>query len=116
MGLTSLLRFPRILCASCLTWKVTASFQAFVRVDLPPCAQHAAQSRASGGGPCPRLAPVSNGALPLTVAFSSCSDYGFERAPSSGSDASTCFANFWFNPLSPPDDCVLGQTYTSSLG
>ncbi|XP_047654266.1 VPS10 domain-containing receptor SorCS2 isoform X2 [Phacochoerus africanus] len=43
-------------------------------------------------------------------------DYGFERAPSSGSDASTCFANFWFNPLSPPDDCVLGQTYTSSLG
>ncbi|XP_040351098.1 VPS10 domain-containing receptor SorCS2 [Herpailurus yagouaroundi] len=43
-------------------------------------------------------------------------DYGFERAPSSGSDANKCFANFWFNPLSPPDDCVLGQTYTSSLG
>uniref|UniRef100_A0A8C2P1D2 VPS10 domain-containing receptor SorCS2 n=1 Tax=Capra hircus TaxID=9925 RepID=A0A8C2P1D2_CAPHI len=43
-------------------------------------------------------------------------DYGFERAPSSESDANKCFANFWFNPLSPPDDCVLGQTYTSSLG
>ncbi|XP_025777413.1 VPS10 domain-containing receptor SorCS2 [Puma concolor] len=43
-------------------------------------------------------------------------DYGFERSPSSGSDANKCFANFWFNPLSPPDDCVLGQTYTSSLG
>uniref|UniRef100_A0A8C3WZK1 VPS10 domain-containing receptor SorCS2 n=1 Tax=Catagonus wagneri TaxID=51154 RepID=A0A8C3WZK1_9CETA len=43
-------------------------------------------------------------------------DYGFERAPSSESDASKCFANFWFNPLSPPDDCVLGQTYSSSVG
>ncbi|XP_036083360.1 VPS10 domain-containing receptor SorCS2 isoform X1 [Rousettus aegyptiacus] len=43
-------------------------------------------------------------------------DYGFERSPSSESDASQCFANFWFNPLSPPDDCVLGQTYTNSLG
>uniref|UniRef100_A0A8I3N981 VPS10 domain-containing receptor SorCS2 n=1 Tax=Canis lupus familiaris TaxID=9615 RepID=A0A8I3N981_CANLF len=43
-------------------------------------------------------------------------DYGFERSPSSESDANKCFANFWFNPLSPPDDCVLGQTYTSSLG
>ncbi|XP_016051355.1 PREDICTED: VPS10 domain-containing receptor SorCS2 [Miniopterus natalensis] len=40
-------------------------------------------------------------------------DYGFERSPS---DTNKCFANFWFNPLSPPDDCVLGQTYTSSLG
>ncbi|KAF3825357.1 hypothetical protein GH733_005991 [Mirounga leonina] len=45
-----------------------------------------------------------------------CSDYGFERSPSSESDASKCFASFWFNPLSPPDDCVLGQTYSSSLG
>uniref|UniRef100_A0A452RGW0 Sortilin related VPS10 domain containing receptor 2 n=1 Tax=Ursus americanus TaxID=9643 RepID=A0A452RGW0_URSAM len=43
-------------------------------------------------------------------------DYGFERSPSSESDANKCFADFWFNPLSPPDDCVLGQTYTSSLG
>ncbi|KAM7158173.1 VPS10 domain-containing receptor SorCS2 [Molossus nigricans] len=39
-------------------------------------------------------------------------DYGFERSPSEDK----CFANFWFNPLSPPDNCVLGQTYTSSLG
>lgn len=43
-------------------------------------------------------------------------DYGFERSPSSESDANKCFANFWFNPLSPPDDCVLGQTYANSLG
>ncbi|XP_062963997.1 VPS10 domain-containing receptor SorCS2 isoform X2 [Cynocephalus volans] len=43
-------------------------------------------------------------------------DYGFERSPSSESDTSKCSANFWFNPLSPPDDCALGQTYTSSLG
>uniref|UniRef100_A0A8C5XDM3 VPS10 domain-containing receptor SorCS2 n=1 Tax=Microcebus murinus TaxID=30608 RepID=A0A8C5XDM3_MICMU len=43
-------------------------------------------------------------------------DYGFERSPSSESEANKCSANFWFNPLSPPDDCALGQTYTSSLG
>ncbi|KAF0870922.1 SORC2 protein, partial [Crocuta crocuta] len=43
-------------------------------------------------------------------------DYGFERSPSSEPDANKCFANFWFNPLSPPDDCVVGQAYTSSLG
>ncbi|XP_076992450.1 VPS10 domain-containing receptor SorCS2 [Tamandua tetradactyla] len=43
-------------------------------------------------------------------------DYGFERSLSSESDANKCFANFWFNPASPPDDCALGQTYTSSLG
>ncbi|CAK6433326.1 unnamed protein product [Pipistrellus nathusii] len=40
-------------------------------------------------------------------------DYGFER---SLSDTNKCFANFWFNPLAPPDDCAQGQTYTSSLG
>ncbi|MEJ1274508.1 sortilin-related VPS10 domain containing receptor 2 [Cricetulus griseus] len=43
-------------------------------------------------------------------------DYGFERSSSSESTANKCSANFWFNPLSPPEDCVLGQTYTSSLG
>ncbi|XP_054341647.1 VPS10 domain-containing receptor SorCS2 isoform X2 [Pongo pygmaeus] len=43
-------------------------------------------------------------------------DYGFERSPSSEPNTNKCSANFWFNPLSPPDDCVLGQTYTSSLG
>uniref|UniRef100_A0A2K6TNJ3 VPS10 domain-containing receptor SorCS2 n=1 Tax=Saimiri boliviensis boliviensis TaxID=39432 RepID=A0A2K6TNJ3_SAIBB len=43
-------------------------------------------------------------------------DYGFERSPSSDSNPDKCSANFWFNPLSPPDDCALGQTYASSLG
>ncbi|XP_047271963.1 VPS10 domain-containing receptor SorCS2 isoform X6 [Homo sapiens] len=43
-------------------------------------------------------------------------DYGFERSSSSESSTNKCSANFWFNPLSPPDDCALGQTYTSSLG
>ncbi|KAL0596660.1 VPS10 domain-containing receptor SorCS2, partial [Plecturocebus cupreus] len=43
-------------------------------------------------------------------------DYGFERSSSSESNTHECSANFWFNPLSPPDDCALGQTYTSSLG
>nr|XP_037851415.1 VPS10 domain-containing receptor SorCS2 [Chlorocebus sabaeus] len=43
-------------------------------------------------------------------------DYGFECSPSSESNTNKCSANFWFNPLSPPDDCALGQTYTSSLG
>ncbi|XP_036056315.1 VPS10 domain-containing receptor SorCS2 isoform X2 [Onychomys torridus] len=43
-------------------------------------------------------------------------DYGFERSSFSESTANKCSANFWFNPLSPPEDCVLGQTYTSSLG
>ncbi|KAM4854928.1 VPS10 domain-containing receptor SorCS2 isoform 2-T2 [Thomomys bottae] len=43
-------------------------------------------------------------------------DYGFERSPSLESQSNKCSANFWFNPLSPPEDCALGQTYTSSLG
>ncbi|XP_006893732.1 PREDICTED: VPS10 domain-containing receptor SorCS2 [Elephantulus edwardii] len=43
-------------------------------------------------------------------------DYGFERTPASESDASRCLANFWFDPESPPEDCALGQTYTSSPG
>ncbi|XP_063086286.1 VPS10 domain-containing receptor SorCS2 isoform X3 [Cavia porcellus] len=42
-------------------------------------------------------------------------DYGFERMASS-EPGTQCAANFWFNPLSPPDDCAVGQTYTSSLG
>ena len=64
-------------------------------------------------GPCCE-APAQ--ACLLTAVSPSSSDYGFERSPSSESDANKCFADFWFNPLSPPDDCVLGQTYTSSLG
>lgn len=55
--------------------------------------------------PCPRRLPME--------LLSSSSDYGFER---SLSNTNKCFANFWFNPLAPPDDCVQGQTYTSSLG
>lgn len=68
-------------------------------------------------GPCPRLAPVLPAPAPSSLFFPPPSDYGFERSSaSSSSDANKCFANFWFNPQSPPDDCVLGQTYTSSLG
>ncbi|XP_054993352.1 VPS10 domain-containing receptor SorCS2 [Sorex araneus] len=43
-------------------------------------------------------------------------DYGFERAPASESGAPECAANFWFDPLSPPEDCALGRTYPSSAG
>ncbi|XP_072476260.1 VPS10 domain-containing receptor SorCS2 isoform X2 [Notamacropus eugenii] len=43
-------------------------------------------------------------------------DYGFERSAPSKSEAKKCFANFWFNPDLPPEDCVLGQAYTSSPG
>ncbi|KFO25737.1 VPS10 domain-containing receptor SorCS2 [Fukomys damarensis] len=42
-------------------------------------------------------------------------DYGFEHTPSS-EPGTKCAANFWFNPLAPPDDCAVGQTYTSSAG
>ncbi|KAF7240403.1 VPS10 domain-containing receptor SorCS2 [Varanus komodoensis] len=42
------------------------------------------------------------------------SDYGFERSTKSESD--TCFAEFWFNPDAPPEDCILGQSYRSSTG
>ncbi|KFQ31987.1 VPS10 domain-containing receptor SorCS2, partial [Mesitornis unicolor] len=41
-------------------------------------------------------------------------DYGFER--SAPLESSRCFADFWFNPEAPPEDCVLGQAYTSSTG
>ncbi|KGL82072.1 VPS10 domain-containing receptor SorCS2, partial [Tinamus guttatus] len=43
-------------------------------------------------------------------------DYGFERSAALKSDSSKCFADFWFNPEAPPEDCVLGQAYTSSTG
>ncbi|NXH20402.1 SORC2 protein, partial [Bucco capensis] len=42
-------------------------------------------------------------------------DYGFERSALQ-SESSKCFADFWFNPEAPPEDCVLGQAYTSSTG
>ncbi|RMC14378.1 hypothetical protein DUI87_09473 [Hirundo rustica rustica] len=43
-------------------------------------------------------------------------DYGFERSAPQKSESSKCFADFWFNPEAPPEDCVLGQAYTSSTG
>ncbi|XP_074848542.1 VPS10 domain-containing receptor SorCS2 isoform X2 [Carettochelys insculpta] len=43
-------------------------------------------------------------------------DYGFERSAPLKSESSKCFANFWYNPELPPEDCVLGQAYTSSTG
>ncbi|NXP56900.1 SORC2 protein, partial [Heliornis fulica] len=43
-------------------------------------------------------------------------DYGFERSAPQKSESSKCFADFWFNPEAPPEDCELGQAYTSSTG
>ncbi|NWU65270.1 SORC2 protein, partial [Pterocles burchelli] len=43
-------------------------------------------------------------------------DYGFERSAPLKSESSKCFADFWFHPEAPPEDCVLGQAYTSSTG
>uniref|UniRef100_A0A3B3BBM1 VPS10 domain-containing receptor SorCS2 n=1 Tax=Oryzias melastigma TaxID=30732 RepID=A0A3B3BBM1_ORYME len=40
-------------------------------------------------------------------------DFGFER---SHTEADRCFADFWFDPDSPPEDCHLGQNYESSTG
>ncbi|XP_069488109.1 VPS10 domain-containing receptor SorCS2 isoform X3 [Ambystoma mexicanum] len=43
-------------------------------------------------------------------------DYGFERAAPLKAETSKCFAEFWFDPESPPEDCMLGQAYTTSTG
>uniref|UniRef100_A0A3Q3F8J5 Sortilin-related VPS10 domain containing receptor 2 n=1 Tax=Labrus bergylta TaxID=56723 RepID=A0A3Q3F8J5_9LABR len=40
-------------------------------------------------------------------------DYGFERSQMEGK---RCFADFWHDPDSPPEDCHLRQTYESSTG
>ncbi|KAM9717545.1 VPS10 domain-containing receptor SorCS2 isoform 4-T4 [Menidia menidia] len=40
-------------------------------------------------------------------------DYGFERSRVEGD---RCFADFWYDPDSPPEDCHLGQNYESSTG
>uniref|UniRef100_A0A8C9ZYK3 VPS10 domain-containing receptor SorCS2 n=1 Tax=Sander lucioperca TaxID=283035 RepID=A0A8C9ZYK3_SANLU len=40
-------------------------------------------------------------------------DYGFER---SHTDGNRCFADFWHDLDSPPEDCHLGKTYESSTG
>ncbi|XP_071982233.1 VPS10 domain-containing receptor SorCS2 isoform X2 [Engystomops pustulosus] len=42
-------------------------------------------------------------------------DYGFEQEVTQ-KQTSRCFADFWFNPEAPPDDCTVGQTYTSTTG
>ncbi|KAG7461947.1 hypothetical protein MATL_G00196530 [Megalops atlanticus] len=43
-------------------------------------------------------------------------DYGFERAPSLKVEGDRCFADFWHDPDSPPEDCHLGHSYASSTG
>ncbi|XP_064420152.1 VPS10 domain-containing receptor SorCS2 isoform X3 [Latimeria chalumnae] len=43
-------------------------------------------------------------------------DYGFERAARFKSEFNKCFADFWYDPESPPEDCTMGQTYTTSTG
>ncbi|XP_047186475.1 VPS10 domain-containing receptor SorCS2 isoform X4 [Scophthalmus maximus] len=40
-------------------------------------------------------------------------DYGFER---SHKESDRCFADFWHDPDSPPEDCHLGHTYGSTTG
>ncbi|XP_060044496.1 VPS10 domain-containing receptor SorCS2 isoform X2 [Erinaceus europaeus] len=61
-------------------------------------------------------APLTSRVCPCRPSDFLC-DYGFERVPSSSkADAHQCLADFWFNPLSPPEDCAPGQTYTSTLG
>uniref|UniRef100_A0A4W5NIW6 VPS10 domain-containing receptor SorCS2 n=1 Tax=Hucho hucho TaxID=62062 RepID=A0A4W5NIW6_9TELE len=43
-------------------------------------------------------------------------DYGFERAQSLKAEGDRCFADFWHDPDSPPDDCHLGHDFESSTG
>uniref|UniRef100_A0A8K9XR60 VPS10 domain-containing receptor SorCS2 n=1 Tax=Oncorhynchus mykiss TaxID=8022 RepID=A0A8K9XR60_ONCMY len=43
-------------------------------------------------------------------------DYGFERAQSLRTEGDRCFADFWHDPDSPPDDCHLGHDFESSTG
>ncbi|KAM4706940.1 VPS10 domain-containing receptor SorCS2 isoform 2-T2 [Discoglossus pictus] len=43
-------------------------------------------------------------------------DYGFEQETRQKSESNKCFADFWFNPEFPPEDCMLGQMYTSTTG
>ncbi|KAM3938649.1 VPS10 domain-containing receptor SorCS2 isoform 1-T1 [Leptodactylus fuscus] len=42
-------------------------------------------------------------------------DYGFEQEVTQ-KQTSRCFADFWFNPDSPPEHCTVGQSYTSTTG
>uniref|UniRef100_A0A8C8IRK9 VPS10 domain-containing receptor SorCS2 n=1 Tax=Oncorhynchus tshawytscha TaxID=74940 RepID=A0A8C8IRK9_ONCTS len=43
-------------------------------------------------------------------------DYGFERAQSLKTEGDRCFADFWHDPDSPPDDCHQGHNFESSTG
>ncbi|XP_075999994.1 VPS10 domain-containing receptor SorCS2 isoform X2 [Genypterus blacodes] len=43
-------------------------------------------------------------------------DYGFERSRTLKTEGNRCFADFWHDPDSPPEDCNLGQTYKTSTG
>ncbi|XP_078137962.1 VPS10 domain-containing receptor SorCS2 [Centroberyx gerrardi] len=43
-------------------------------------------------------------------------DYGFERSQTLKTEGDRCFADFWHDPDSPPDDCHLGHAYESSTG
>ncbi|KAM9390744.1 VPS10 domain-containing receptor SorCS2-like, partial [Salvelinus alpinus] len=43
-------------------------------------------------------------------------DYGFERAQSLKTEGDRCFAGFWHDPDSPPDDCHQGHNFESSTG
>uniref|UniRef100_A0A8C5LXD9 VPS10 domain-containing receptor SorCS2 n=1 Tax=Leptobrachium leishanense TaxID=445787 RepID=A0A8C5LXD9_9ANUR len=58
---------------------------------------------------------------PLTSKICNCEtsdfvcDYGFEQEAQQR-DTSRCFPDFWFNPDSPPEDCISGQTYTGTTG
>ncbi|CAH2299744.1 VPS10 domain-containing receptor 2 [Pelobates cultripes] len=42
-------------------------------------------------------------------------DYGFEQEVHQV-ESRKCFADFWFNPETPPEDCTVGQTYASTTG
>uniref|UniRef100_A0A670Y5J1 VPS10 domain-containing receptor SorCS2 n=1 Tax=Pseudonaja textilis TaxID=8673 RepID=A0A670Y5J1_PSETE len=42
-------------------------------------------------------------------------DYGFERSLSK-SEPNMCFADFWFNPKVPAEDCIIGKSFKSSTG
>uniref|UniRef100_A0A673WT96 Sortilin related VPS10 domain containing receptor 2 n=1 Tax=Salmo trutta TaxID=8032 RepID=A0A673WT96_SALTR len=43
-------------------------------------------------------------------------DYGFERAQSLKTEGDRCFADFWHDPDSPPDNCHQGHNFESSTG
>ncbi|KAL0970451.1 hypothetical protein UPYG_G00242140 [Umbra pygmaea] len=74
------------------------------RKDTSSCIKGSSYTSALTAKPC----PCSDGDF-------NC-DYGFERAQSLKTEGDRCFADFWHDPDSPPDDCHLGQVYESSTG